>query len=161
MSLITKHDPGILPAPVHELPALFVARMKAVVTDWADYFLAIEADIVPDKPIGDSAPREWISLTFRRPSFPRAQNEPSLVSYPPIEAVVELANSAAGSWDVHRLAALRHELIYRTLVGFFPTLSRGRVLLPVEQDAESDVPIYNAERDTFLAIAVYRVTLSP
>jgi len=159
--MIDKFNPAIELPSVYQIPRLLLARFQSQVTDWADYFNYVSFETLAEEVASEERPAEWVSLTFRIPDFPRAEETPGFTDYTPVEAVVEIAPSTASNWDKSKIAADRHNLIRANIVGFFPSLDRGQVLLPVQLGTRENAPVYLPLRDSFFTSAVYRITVSP
>lgn len=159
MSTFSRYDASVQLPSVYQVPELLVARLKAQVSDWNEYFDQVTANVLADTPSGD--PTEWIHLTFRLPRLPAGQVDLGFTGFSPVEVVVELSDSAAANWDIHRLAGMRHQTVFSAVVGFSPSLDHGQVLLPMELDSPAGAPFFVSGRDSWISTAVYRLTVSP
>ncbi len=159
--MIDKFNASLELPSIYQLPRLLLARFKAQVVDWNDYFTYTSFETLAAEVASEDRPAEWVSLTFRTPDFPRAEEPLGFTDYTPVEAVVEIAPSTAANWDKSKISADYHNLVRANIVGFTPSLDRGQVLLPVQLGTRENAPVYLPLRDSYFTSAVYRITVSP
>lgn len=160
-----KYDNTVTPPQTWELPGVFLDQIKSGVADFLDYFnFDGHTETMPRIPtqgeIGHPG-GEWCQVTVRNPSFPQPEDEPALLLWHPVEVVVEASRSEDSAWDPFRVIGHRHGLIYKALVGWKPAIDSANVILPVQRGTRDERPFRIEERNSYMAAAVYRVSLGP